>query len=305
MKIAMLYASHAIESWSTPIAIRDEFARRGHIIQYYNLFNSSSHYSSDDFYRLENDFLNGYKPDVIFCMDIGHWDHERFDKKCFPGVILVVEAGDDPQHFDYNVRKTAKVHMVLSPDRESVVRHQSLGTLSRHWTHHADHYLFYPRAIKEIFDCVTTCGTRGSGLTDSIKDRLGTRFNNERYFYGSAYAERLCMGKIVFQCSQYKEVTRRLFEGMSCGKMVLTDRLPEHTGINELFIDGVNILYYDSAQDAIDKIEYYATHDQERNSIAYNGFSTVRSCHTVKQRIDSFERFVLEISGKLGLTSIV
>lgn len=299
MKIALLYASHAIECWSTPIAIHNEFIRRGHEVQYYNLFNDLKSYCFDNFYKLQQEFKEGYKPDVIFCMDMGCWDHIDFDKKYFPGVVMVSEAGDEPQHFDYNVRKTPKVHLVLSPDIPSVVRHQSLGTLCEYWTHHADHHIFYPRNIKEIYDCVTTCGPRGNGLTDSIKNRLGDAFNNERYFDGNDYAERLCMGKIVFQCSQYKEVTRRLFEGMSCGKMVITDRLPSHTNIDKMFIENEDIVYYDSSDDAIDKIRYYATHDNERNRIAKNGFLKVMNNHTVTQRVEAFEILVQSCQSKL------
>jgi hypothetical protein len=181
---------------------------------------------------------------------------------------------------------------MLSPDLQCVYRYHTAGCHAIHWTHFADTRIFYPRNIQPQFDCVTTCGSRGAGLTDQIKQAMGDQFNNERYFYGIDHAIRLNMGKIVFQCSQYKEITRRIFEGMACGRMVITDRLPLETGLSEMFIDGQDIVYYNNADDAIDKIRYYATHDDEREAIACRGFKKVVENHTQIQRCDAFEACV-------------
>jgi len=184
----------------------------------------------------------------------------------------------------------------LSPDRQCVERYNSFGANAVYWTHFADTAIFYPRPDVNVeFDCVTTCGSRGGGLTEEIKKALGDSFNNERYFYGEDHAVRLNMGKMVFQCSQFKEVTRRIFEGMACGKMVLTDRLPEETGLSEMFVDGEDIVYYDNAKDAIEKIRYYASHDEERERIALNGFNKVMAEHSQVQRCDVIEACITAV----------
>jgi spore maturation protein CgeB len=133
---------------------------------------------------------------------------------------------------------------------------------------------------------------------------LGDRFNNERYFFGEDHAKRLMLGRIVFQCSQFSEITRRIFEGMACGRMVLTDRLPEATRIQELFVDGEDIVYYDDADDAIEKINYYINNEEERERIAANGKSKVLAEHTVSHRVDALERIIKEVSHDIiGTTS--
>lgn len=308
MKIAMLYASWEKfgEKWSTPIAIRREFEARGHEVKHYNLYHADGDflpkrkersYSNESINRLMHEVRSGtYRPDVIFCMDYGPWDCMQFDKQYFPGIVLVNEAGDEPQSHRMQLFKAPKVHVVLSPDQQSVEHYRMLGVHAEYWTHHCDERLFYPRQeIKEEFDCVTTCGPRGGGLTEKIRDALGPQFNNERYFYGEDHAKRLCMGKMVFQCSQFQEVTRRIFEGMGCGKMVITDRLPLETKLHELFVENEDIVYYDNAEDAIEKIRHYASNDAERIRIATNGYNKIMTHHTVKQRVDVFEEVVAKI----------
>lgn len=304
MKIATLYAdwSKFGESWSTPMGIKSELEFRGHEVRHYNLYhgdgvlfpNNIRHYSNEGINRLYQEFNAGtFIPDAIFVMDYGPWDAIQLDKKLFPGVVIAKECGDEPQSHRQHWNALRRVHVMLSPDLQSVNRYHTAGCHAVHWTHFADTRLFYPREISAQFDCVTTCGPRGNGLTDEIQRSLGSRFNNERYFYGQEHAKRLHLGKMVFQCSQYKEITRRIFEGMACGRMIITDRLPPETGINDLFIEGRDILFYDNAQDAIDKIEYYSSHDVERETIAYNGYSKVLAHHTQKQRVDALEACIL------------
>jgi len=308
MKIAMLYASweNFGEPWSTPQGIRTELESRGHDIRHYNLYHDDGrlhpsknirHYSNQGINTLLSEMRHGsFQPDVVFCMDYGPWDALQFDKRYFPGSILVNEAGDEPQSHRMQAQKAPRVHLVLSPDKQCVERYHTMGCNAIYWTHHADTRIFYPRPeIKTVFDCVTTCGGRGGGLTEEVKEALGDSFNNERYFFGNEHAERLNMGKIVFQCSQWKEVTRRPFEGMACGKMVITDRLPEETGMSEMFVDGQDIVYYDDAQDAIDKIRYYASHDDERLEIARNGYNKVLAHHTQINRCDAIEEAVSKL----------
>lgn len=298
MKIAMLYASWEKfgETWSTPQGIKNEFLARGCDLRQYNLYhdegelppNKMRRYSNQGINQLYKDFISKvFVPDIILAMDYGPWDSLQFDKQYFPGVTLLSEAGDEPQSHRQHLAKAFRVHCVLSPDRQCVERYTSMGCNAIYWTHHADTRLFYPDSnVPEIFDCVTTCGPRGGGLTEVIKEALGEQFNNERYFYGAEHAKRLNMGKMVFQCSQFKEVTRRIFEGMACGKMVITDRLPQETGLQDLFIDGQDIVYYNDAQDAIDKIRYFASHDSERLAIAENGYKKVLENHTCIQRVN-------------------
>ena len=313
MKLAMFYAHWKAfgESWSTPFGLENEFKSRGHEVTVYNLYHANGAflpqhkvrtYSGDCFNRFSLDYKNGYKPDALLLCDYGPFDYVGCDKRFYPDIPFILEAADTPQSFRMHLQKVRKFHSIVTPDYQSTELFKQFN-LDAYWmTHWADHRIFHPHTeIEEQFDCVTTCGSRaimnsnGGCLTDKIKAALGDAFNNERYFYGEDHAKRLCMGKIVFQCSQFKEITRRIFEGMACGKMMLTDRLPLETKLHELLIDGQDIVYYDNAEDAIEKIRYYASHNDERLRIAKNGYDKVMANHTVAQRVDMFEAIATKV----------
>ena len=86
------------------------------------------------------------------------------------------------------------------------------------------------------------------------------------------------------------EVTRRIFEGMACRKLVLCDRLDKSKKLDELFTDGEDIVYYDTMVDCINKMNKYAEDNKERERIAENGYRKVLDNHTQKQRVD----FIIE-----------
>ena len=68
--------------------------------------------------------------------------------------------------------------------------------------------------------------------------------------------------------------------------MVLCDRLDKSKGLDKLFEDEVDIVYYDDIFDCVEKMNYYRENDEERERIAANGYSKVIENHTQKQRVD-------------------
>ena len=73
---------------------------------------------------------------------------------------------------------------------------------------------------------------------------------------------------------------------MACGKLVITDRLVEETGLSEMFIEGEDIIYYDAMFDCIDKMNYYNENEEERERIAHNGMMKVLHNYTQIQVVD-------------------
>lgn len=303
MRIAALFAYWEGEPWSSPRGWLKELASRGHEMRWFNLYHDNGRlptkghrrYSCEGINEMHRLYINGvFVPDVVFLMDYGPFDAQQYDKRLIPEATWVFESGDEPQSHRMQLPKAVKSHIVLSPDKQCVDRYNQMDVNAHWWTHCADTKIFKPYDEEVKYDCVTTCGPRGRGVTDSIKEALGDRFFNDRYFWAEEYARLLNRGKMVFQHSQYGEVTRRIFEGMACGKMVITDRLPPETGIEEIFEDGKDIVYFDNSQDAVDKIKYYARNDEAREEIAANGFMKAVEHHSVKARIDELERLIAE-----------
>jgi hypothetical protein len=274
------------------MAIHKELLKQGHEVRHYNLYHADGqlnaktnlrHYSDEGLNKMLTDIKRkNFVPDVVFQLDYGQHHSPNLDKTHFDNAVWVLEAGDDPQNFRLNSAKANKFNLVLSPHLPCIKWYHN----AKWWTQACDiDYLNEVENQPIQFDAVSTCGYRGNGLTEELKKELGDRFVYDRFYYNKDHTRRLKSGKMVFHCSQYKEIGRRIMEGMGCGKLVITDRLPQECGLDALFKDGEEIIYYDNAKDAIDKINYFASHNQEREEIALNGYKKVMENHTVPVRI--------------------
>ncbi len=75
----------------------------------------------------------------------------------------------------------------------------------------------------------------------------------------------------------------RLFEATGCGTMLITDA---KDNLNELFEVGKEIVSYRDPREAVERIEYYASHPDERDDIAYAGKQRTLREHTYRQRME-------------------
>jgi hypothetical protein len=74
----------------------------------------------------------------------------------------------------------------------------------------------------------------------------------------------------------------RLYEATGMGAMLLTDA---KANLGELFEVGKEVVAYESAQDAVDKITYYNAHADERDAIAHAGHLRTLREHTYERRM--------------------
>ncbi|MDD5072418.1 MAG: glycosyltransferase [Candidatus Omnitrophica bacterium] len=96
------------------------------------------------------------------------------------------------------------------------------------------------------------------GYPESYIGRADSRFMSN--IYSSA--------KIGFNYSINDDINMRMFEVLSCGALLITNRLRDDSGFNELFEDGKNLVTYGSAGELLRKTEYYLSHDEDRAKIA-------------------------------------
>ena len=73
-----------------------------------------------------------------------------------------------------------------------------------------------------------------------------------------------------------------VFDLMACGGFVLSNYQSE---IPDIFVPDEDIVLYESIPDMLNKIEYYLTHEDERLSIAKNGYEKVKTLHSYDQRL--------------------
>ena len=179
------------------------------------------------------------------------------DKSLKPNSFWIQESGDDPQNWERNSPKANRFHYTITPDKQSAERYKQMGINAEWISHWADTAVQFPLNLEPEFTAVTTRGPGNSEFLDYLTRWGEGAIGNKNGMGAKEHTEFLNKGLMVIQNSRWKEITRRIFEGMACGKMVLTDNLPPEKGLRDIFIDGEDIVYYDDMFDCIEKMNYY------------------------------------------------
>ena len=287
MKITFIYDYKQNETWSTPLSLLNEFKERGWETEIVPIPNG-------DDSQLQLWIQQDTPTDIVLFMDWGRFDSKWLDKSLKPNSFWIQESGDDPQNFERNYPKASKFHYTITPDKVSAEEYRICGINADWVPHWADTAVQFPMNLEPQYVAVTSRGRGGSAFLDYLTDWAEGAIGNRNGMDAKEHTEFLNTGLMVIQNSRWKEITRRIFEGMACGKLVLTDNLPPETGLRDMFIDGEDIVYYDDMFDCIEKMNYYNENEEERERIAYNGMAKVIANHTQIQRVDKLiEKFEL------------
>lgn len=233
--------------------------------------------------------------DLVIVFGHGQINDKRLNYKNFKCPVFG-EMGDDPQQFNNNIKCAALYDILLTPDLRTFAKYKAEGWEKTYWwTHCFDPKIFY--LIGEVVkNCDVVTGMNDYGQRSKILKVLASqdkfKFVNSTEYKGSEYARHLQTGKILFNCSNWNEITRRLFEGMACGQFVITDHISERTGLYQLFTNGMHFVTYKSDKELLEKIEYYLEHEDERIEIAKAGYQIVQqhsAVYRVKQLIQVYE----------------
>ena len=127
----------------------------------------------------------------------------------------------------------------------------------------------------------------GGIVPGSERERLVSELKRRfKMFVGRAYLHDMARiyseSKIVFNKSLAGDLNMRVFEALSCGRLLLTDRIKN--GLEELFADRRHLVLYDGLDDLIESARYYIEHEEERERIALEGQREVLSKHTYAHR---------------------
>ena len=288
MKITFIYDYKPNEEWSTPLSLLNEFNERGWETEIVPIPNG-------DDSQLQLWIQQDTPTDIILFMDWGRFDSKWLDKNLKPNSFWIQESGDDPQNFERNYPKASRFHYTITPDKVSAREYKNRG-INVDWVPHwADIAVQFPMNLKPKYVGVTSRGRGGSEFLDYLTHWAEGAIGNQNGMNAKEHTEFLNTGLMVIQNSRWQEITRRIFEGMACGKMVLTDRLPESRGLEELFIDGQEIVLYNDMFDCIEKMNYYNENEEERERIAHNGMMKVLHNYTqiqiVNKLIKAYELF--------------
>ena len=283
MKITFLYAYDG-EEWSTPMAIVKEFQLRGWQTEIVSIGSNKT----GSYHDLKLQRWLELKPqtDIVMFLDWGRFDSPYLDKALLPNAFWIQESGDDPQNFERNFPKSNRFHYTITPSKQSAEEYRNRGINAEWINHFADTMVQFPMNIESKYVAVTTRGFGNSEFLDYLTNWAEGAVGNRNGLNAEEHTKFLNSGLMVIQNSRWKEITRRIFEGMACGKLVITDRLPAETGLSEMFIEGEDIVYYDEMFDCIEKMNYYNENEEERERIAHNGMMKVLHNYTQIQIVD-------------------
>jgi len=287
MKVTFIYA-YENEEWSTPMALVKEFQSQGWEVDFVSIGSNRLRNWND--YQIKNWLTSNPQTDIVLFMDWGRFNSPLLDKTLLPNTFWIQESGDDPQNFEKNFPKSNRFHITLSPDMDSVEEYKNRGIDAYWWTHFADTRIQFPLEIKPEYVGVTTRGYGNSSFLNTLTNHGNGTIGNRNGLNATEHTEFLNKGLMVLQNSRWGEITRRIFEGMACKKLVLCDRLAESKKLHELFIEGKDIIFYNNIVDCINKLNYYQENSEEREKIAENGYNKVLQNHTQKQRVE----FIIE-----------
>jgi len=103
--------------------------------------------------------------------------------------------------------------------------------------------------------------------------------------------------RLVFNFAINNDINMRVFEALGAGRCLLTNAI-HGNGFEELFRDREHLVVYHSPQELWQLLDYYLTHDDERERIAQEGHVLVRAQHTYRHRA---ETMLNVLNQRLGL----
>ncbi len=243
----------------------------------------------------------GFEPDLLEIK-------EQIDKEYHPDIYLWVESvfGYYPKNIDKLGCPTAcylidshmnlKLHLQLANDFDYVfiAQREYLEKFKEHCHENiywlplgADPEIHSPKSKEKFFD-VGFVGSLSSSVHERRKNLLEKINLKNKVAFKRCFLDEMSkhfsQSKIVFNNAIKNDLNMRVFEAMSIGSLLLTDKT-EGNGQTVMFADGEDYVLYDD-DNINEKINYYLTHEDEREKIAARGREIILKAHTYFHRVE-------------------
>jgi len=158
----------------------------------------------------------------------------------------------------------------------------------------ADPDLHRPMKTPKIYDIAFVGNTNPQVYPDRVRylEALSKKYRVGVFpnLFGDEMVTVLNQGKLVFNKSFNGDFNMRVFEALSMGACLLTDRV--QNGLSDLFEDGKHLITYGDLVELDQKAAYYLLHDEEREAIARAGRAEVLARHTYYIRAKETMKFI-------------
>jgi len=170
----------------------------------------------------------------------------------------------------------------------------------------SDTSIYYPTGANKLYDISFIGGTDGerSSVYNFLKNKFKVKFFgpkfSSRFIRPTEFRDICCSSKIVLNISRGRlegYSSLRLWNLLACGSMVLTKHIPNMTERMGLEA-GKHITEFKNFMELQRNIEYYLSHDDERNEIGNNGLEFLKTNRTWKHSAGEIIDLVTTKSGE-------
>ncbi|MGA1191393.1 MAG: glycosyltransferase family protein, partial [Bdellovibrionota bacterium] len=273
----------------------DEFRAFGHDVRTIGLKNHLEIELPEPFLHIEEviaRFLDGWIPDIVLIHDdSAPFYVEGFSDLNIPTVYLSVDSHHH-SHLHGNFGKIFDTLLIAQKD--FVPEIEAMSDAPVHWMPlWASQYL-EPCPIKEY-------GAVFVGTLNPILNPDRCAFFNELQLLtditvkSGNWQEIFPKSEIVINQTVKKDLNFRVFEAMTSGALLLTERTDN--GLFDLFEEGKHLVAYEkgNVQEAAEKIRYYLQHASEARKIAAAGRELVLSSHLPHHRAAQLLKLFQEV----------
>lgn len=229
------------------------------------------------------------KIDLVWVVDSVR---RKVESKEIPTVYYAIDS-HTAFHEHIRFARVQDYDFVFVAQKDDVCKYENAGCKRVYWLPLAcDPEIHKRHDLDQKYDvCFIGKVWRGHRREQIIKV-LQKKFN---VFIGKAFlhdmAQMLSQSKMGLNISHAGDLNMRVFEVMSCGRLLLTDHIGN--GLEELFANGKHLVIYEDVKDLIEKIQYYLENPEEREKIAIRGQREVHRKHKYEDRVEKVLDIVL------------
>jgi len=249
--------------------------------------------------------IEEFSPDIIYCQNLSY-PNQNFLQELKKRVKLIIGQVACP--IDFDKQKLKAFDIILTSFPHYVDRFKKIGINSEYFkigfedsiikklkkSEKQNEAVFvggfskrHSEAIN-IFEYLaknTNLNFWGYGANElSANSIIKQNHRGESWginMYNILYNSRISINRHIDAAENYAN-NMRLYESTGVGTMLITDN---KNNINELFKVGKEIETYKSKEELLEKINYYLSHEEERDKIAKAGQARTLKDHTYKTRM--------------------
>jgi spore maturation protein CgeB len=239
-----------------------------------------------------------YHPDILFYFHFHDWIEHSVWKEISDESPVKTNIWLADDHWRYEeTRPVWKIfNLVVTADEKGYEKRKKEGFNNELLSQYAcNHFLYKNLYLSRIYDAsfVGRCYGERKNFVNTLK-REG--INIATFGQGWENGSRVSQADLIRIYNQSKislnisiaskegknQIKGRDFEAPGCGSLLLTKDTEE---IAEYFVPGEEIVTYQDANDAAEKIKYYLKNEDEREKIAKKGYERVMKEHTIEKRL--------------------